>query len=174
MLLFSSSRWPTPPMPRRPTLDATNLAPAPIKRRWSISKSSKVSRRPDRRLALVGALHKELTRQCVRLCGLTLAEKIWQAGLLAGRVHGFRRVSARKLDAQGTDLGGVAHHRFGKGGSARSAPLSDSKTRQHQLLLLECWDDAHRRLFGEGGAVLCEAGERVGGLAGDGLGDGAA
>ena len=50
-------------------------------------KSSKVSRQPDRRLALVGALPKELARQCVRLRGLTLAKKIWQAGLLAGRAQ---------------------------------------------------------------------------------------
>ena len=37
--------------PRRPATDITSLAPDPIKRRWSTSKSSKVSRRPDRRLA---------------------------------------------------------------------------------------------------------------------------
>jgi len=37
-------------------------------------KSSKVSRQPDRRLGLVAALPKELTRQCVRLRRLTPAE----------------------------------------------------------------------------------------------------
>ena len=39
-----------------------------------------------------------------------------------------------------------------------------------ELVLLERRDDVDGGGFGDGGAVKCEAGERVGGLAGDGRG----
>ena len=43
-----------------------------------------------------------------------------------------------------------------------------------ELVLLERRDDVDGGGFGDGGAVECEAGERVGGLAGDGRGHAAA